>query len=234
MNKIKLFCLPYAGGSAMAYLKWKRKLHPSIELIPVELAGRGQRSKVALYQSFNEAIDDTYNYLKNQLTQPFAFYGHSMGSLLAHELSHRIKKLNHQEPVHIFVSGRNAPHRPCSTQYHTFPEAEFRQALLKMGGTSQEILENKELCDIYLPILRADLRIHETYEYTGKEEKLNCPITVFNGKEDPEVVLADQEEWGGYTTKKCHIYNFDSGHFFINEYEKELIDHFNQSLIHYI
>lgn len=43
MSKIKLICIPYAGGSAQVYKKWEKYIHSSVEVVPIELAGRGKR-----------------------------------------------------------------------------------------------------------------------------------------------------------------------------------------------
>ena len=82
-----LFCLPYAGGSEVAYYKWKKYLHPSIELIPIELKGRGKRFNEIFYESLEEAVDDIFENIKDKIiNNDYAIYGHSMGSLLSYEL----------------------------------------------------------------------------------------------------------------------------------------------------
>lgn len=59
MEKMRLLCLPYAGGSAASiYLPWKRKLKEEVEVIPLELAGRGKRIKEPLLQSVDEMVTD--------------------------------------------------------------------------------------------------------------------------------------------------------------------------------
>ena len=91
MKKIKLFCFPYAGGSAAAYNKWRQYLDKHIELRPVELAGRGRRIYDPLYQSIEEAVDDVYQLISPELAKgPYAFFGHSMGGIIAYELAYKI------------------------------------------------------------------------------------------------------------------------------------------------
>ena len=113
MKRIRLFCLPYAGGSAMLYTRWKKFLHDSIELYPVELAGRGSRSKEPFYNSVNDAVDDIYNSIEETLDDTeFAFFGHSMGCVLVYELMYRIKELKNRIPIHAFFSLRKLPFFP--------------------------------------------------------------------------------------------------------------------------
>src|ERR1700738_4611092 len=105
-----LFCLPYAGGSEVIYYKWKKYLHPSIQLIPIQLKGRGKRFSEIFYENIEEAVDDIFENVKDKIVDDdYAIYGHSMGSLLAYELYYKISKLNLKKPKHIFFSGYKAP-----------------------------------------------------------------------------------------------------------------------------
>ncbi|MFH4077473.1 thioesterase domain-containing protein, partial [Acinetobacter baumannii] len=80
VSKIKLFCFHHAGGSSSAYYNWKDYLNKDIEIIPIELAGRGKRLKVPVYTSMEEAVLDIYDLMKPNLDgSPFAIFGHSVG-----------------------------------------------------------------------------------------------------------------------------------------------------------
>ena len=113
MKKIKLFCFPYAGGSSVVYDKWKKHLSNSIELIPIEYPGRGRKFTAPLCKNINEIVEDAFDSVKNHLDgSSFSFWGHSMGALIAYELSHKFKQLNYVAPVHIFFF------RQASTSYN--------------------------------------------------------------------------------------------------------------------
>ena len=90
MKKIKLICIPCAGGMSYTYLKWMRYLDPLIKLVPIELSGRGSRNDSPLYRNFNEAIDDVFNEVEPYLNGDYAIFGHSMGSNIAYELYYKI------------------------------------------------------------------------------------------------------------------------------------------------
>jgi surfactin synthase thioesterase subunit len=129
MKKIRLFCLPYAGGSSMVYSKWKDDLDRCIHLRPLELAGRGKRISEPYYQSAEEAAEDVLQMIRFELADlPYAFYGHSMGALFAYLTTQKIRKMRYPGPVHIFFSGRVAPHifRDDKPLYYTLPEDECR------------------------------------------------------------------------------------------------------------
>jgi medium-chain acyl-[acyl-carrier-protein] hydrolase len=231
MSKIKLFCLPYGGGSATVYLKWQKYLDRSIEIVPVELSGRGKRFNEGFYSSFTQAVDDAYHSVRGQLdTGKFAFFGHSLGSWLAYELGHQIKKKDGLDPVHIFFSGKEAPHiQKAEKLLHTLPEAEFCAVIYQLGGTPRELFEQREFLDVYIPILRADYRIVETYRYTERNSRLNCNITVFNGTED-DITAQELMEWQRHTYGRFELRNFRGGHFFIHDHVGKLAQIINATL----
>jgi len=232
MKKVKLFCLPYAGASASVYLKWKTRLDRKIELIPLELAGRGRRHREPFYESAEDAIEDILKYFLDYLDEsPFAILGHSMGSILAYELAQKVRLIRGREPVWMFVSGRYPPHiKKQQKIIHNLPIDEFKNEILKLGGTPLEVFENPILTDLFLPVLKADYKLIETYEYVCTNKKLNCGITVFNGKDDCITAGTDMKEWGLQTTNICKVYEFEGDHFFINCHDREITDVINSTL----
>jgi len=112
MKKIKLFCFPHAGGAASSFNYWKKYLDLAhIELCPLELPGRGRRFSEKLLHSMQEAVEDIHGLIKNDLdSSPYAFFGHSLGCLLAFELGHKALQSDQRNPLHIFFSGHTPPH----------------------------------------------------------------------------------------------------------------------------
>jgi len=239
MKKLKLFCFPYAGGSAMVFKIWQDYLKPAIELIPVELAGRGRRIYEPLYRNLQEALEDTFNILKPQLTGlPYALYGHSLGGLIAYELYFKLKEQGLPEPVHMFVSGRGAPHVPRDpdrTIYHKLPDNEFRKEILELGGTPKEFFDHPELLEILLPMLKNDFRIAETYQYQERHKNgikpLECDLTVFIGK-DEEVTAEHMFGWHLHTKSLCSVHYFEGEHFFIHDHTERMVTIINNTLMH--
>lgn len=231
---MKLFCLPYAGGSATYYSRWKKYLNDRIELCPIELAGRGRRYADPFYKSIADAVEDVYSMIKDELDkEPYAIFGHSMGSVIAYELG--VKTMNlHPVPVHIFVSGGTAPHaRKKLKPTYNLPLEQFKEEILKYEGTPENFFDNKELLRLFLPILRADIKIMEEYSFSdGKEfARFHSPISVFCGKSDAHAPMSTIDEWQKLTDKECRIYPFEGGHFFIHDNEEEIVDIINNSLL---
>ncbi|MCP5053099.1 MAG: thioesterase [bacterium] len=235
MKKIKLFCLPYAGGSAATYNKWRPFLDKHIELYPVELSGRGKRIYDPLYQSLEEAIEDVYNMIHVDLqTGPYAFYGHSMGGILAYELAYKIRDNNLPEPLHIFFSGRGAtdiPHEEDEEMYHLLPEDEFREKIIELGGTPKEFFEHPELLEVLLPMLRSDFKIAETYEHDSEVIPFDHDISILLGKEED---VSDKRAcgWKSHTKHLCNIHYLEGDHFFIHDHTERIVSLVNQTLLY--
>lgn len=154
--------------------------------------------------------------IKEEINQSnYAIYGHSMGSLIAYELSHMLRGMEHPEPAHIFYSGHRAPNLPRKDEaLHPLPNEEFKVGILELGGTPKEVFEHNDLMELLLPLLRADFKAVETYKYIEKE-KLATSFTILNGKED-DMTLPEIVEWKKHTAGECRFYEFEGDHFFLN------------------
>lgn len=226
-----LFCLPYAGGSQSIYYKWKNYLATDISLYPIELKGRGKRFNEPYYKNLEEAVNDIFINIKDIIcNEDYAIYGHSMGSLLAYELYYKICEMGITKPKHVFFSGYQAPHIPKKDdKIHNLSNCNFINKVVEYGGIPEELLTNKELLDIYIPILRNDFKIVETYVYKPKAYKIKCDISVLNGKED-SLDFKDIVAWNQHTSKKFTLYTFKGNHFFINSSMEEIIKIINNTL----
>jgi len=226
-----LFCIPYAGGSEVVYFKWKKFLHPSIQLVSLELKGRGKRFNEIFYESLAEAVDDIFETIKDKIVNDnYAIYGHSMGSLIAYELYYKISESKLRKPTELFFSGSKAPSmmRKRETIY-TLSDFDLLQKVMEFGGTPEELMNNKELLQIFLPIIRNDFKILETYHYQERQKKIECDVTILNGKQDStkmEEILA----WKNHGCKGFRVYNFEGNHFFINNNVQNITDIINTAL----
>lgn len=233
MNKMKLFCFPYAGGSSDVYRNWKKYLDPSIELYPVELSGRGRRMSEPLYENMQGLIEDVFRKIEPELkNSTYAFFGHSLGSMVVFELTRKLLQDNIQLPEVLFVSGRKAPHlkrKPDEKLTHTLNEEEFIEEIMKLGGTPKELLEHKELLDLFLPVIRKDYKIAEQYVFNDKNVQFNSDLVVLYGTKD-EATYEEMLEWKAYSSRSCNFYSFEDGHFFINNYTQQIVDLINNKL----
>ena len=224
MNKIKLFCFPYAGGSATIYSSWKKYIAPHVEIVPVELTGRGRRIHEDLYDSVEELVEDVLHFVKDHIKRSdYALFGHSMGGMIVHELALKLKQEGMLLPVHLFLSGRGTPHpRKKEKRYHLMDDERFKDEVLKLGGTLTEFFDHPELMGIFLPLLKNDFKLSET-NAIKEVVPLDIDITAFFGKEE-DFTPEQCDGWKNYTTKYCNIHYFPGGHFFLHQEFKMMLN----------
>jgi medium-chain acyl-[acyl-carrier-protein] hydrolase len=157
------------------------------------------------------------------LDKPFAFFGHSMGATISFELARLLRRRGASEPLHLFVSGRTAPQSPeVDAVTYNLPDDKFVEVLRRLNGTPKEALDNLELMQVILPLLRADFEAIQTYTYEV-EPPLRCHITAFGGLQDPDVSPADLEAWREQTTAQFSLNLFPGDHFFLNTHPQRLL-----------
>lgn len=223
---MKLFCLPYAGGSATVFSKWNSLIaDKSIEVVPVEMPGRGIRFSEDLCSDMKVLVNSLYEDLKKDfIKEDYMIFGHSMGALISFYLSDKIRSEGIRQPSRLFVSGKEAPHIYKEDDIkHTLPDDVFMKKIYDLGGTPKELLENEDFLEIYIPILKNDYKLVADSKYDNDVQSFDYDITVFNGVQD---VLTDEEikAWSKFTNKKFKAYNFEGDHFFIHDHAKEMLN----------
>jgi medium-chain acyl-[acyl-carrier-protein] hydrolase len=146
---------------------------------------------------------------------PYAVLGHSNGALIGFELARHARRTGAPGPVHLFASGRRAPHLPSPVRdLHQLPQDELVAELAELGGMPREVLEHPELLALLVPLLRADMALTETYAHAD-EPPLETPITALTGSEDEKVSLADAEGWARHTSGGFRLHVFPGDHFYL-------------------
>lgn len=219
----RLFCFPYAGGSSLIFHRWADSLPKSIEVYAVELPGRGTQIKLLPFKRIEPLVNVMAPIFQAYLDKPFAFFGHSMGGLVCFELARQLRNNYSLSPFHLFVSASRAPQiLSKKTPIHALSETEFKEELRRLNGTPASILENTELMQLLIPILRADFEVLETYVYADKPP-LECPITAFGSMQDQEVSVEELEGWREQTTNYFKLQMFPGDHFFIHSFQSLLL-----------
>ena len=215
----RLYCFSYAGGNAAAYLPWQERLEPNVEVCAIQLPGRGARWNESPYSDMRQLLDALCEMLGTECLRdqrPFAFFGHSLGALLAFETARMCVRVGIPVPQRLLLSGCSAPQfRKPPKNLHKMPGDELIAALAKYNGSPAEVLAHRPLMELLLPALRADFSLAENYVYEAGAP-LDIPITVLTGKRDPHVQLDKIAQWQLETTASCHVRYFEGDHFFIN------------------
>lgn len=213
---MQLFCFPYAGGSASGFLPWRTGLAPDIELCAVQLPGRGPRLAEPAMRELDGLLDALASVIRDHARPPFAFFGHSLGALLAFELTRRLRRARLSMPERLIVSAACAP--PCrgtSRRLHELDDDALLQALRDYNGTPPEALAHRELMELLLPAIRADFSLLHDYRYAA-EAALPLPITVLAGRRDSHVPAESLHRWQECSTVPVRQAWFEGDHFFLH------------------
>ncbi|MGQ0719760.1 MAG: thioesterase II family protein [Pseudonocardiales bacterium] len=220
--RLRLICLPAAGGGASRYRDWSAHLPDDVEVVSVQLPGRENRFNESPIESMEQLAGPLLDGLAGYLTPPFALFGHSMGALIAFELIRRMRPRG-VAPVHLFASGCRAPHLPSRLpDRHTLPDPEFLAAVGELGGIPPELLAESQFLDTMLPMLRSDCTLVETY-VCRPQAPLSCPVSVFGGLGDGEVLPEDVRAWSRHTTGPFRVHLLPGDHFFVNSARPDLL-----------
>jgi acyl transferase domain-containing protein/surfactin synthase thioesterase subunit len=218
----RLFCFPHAGAGASVYQAWPSLFPPDIEICPIQLPGRETRLQETAFTRLQPLIVSLTEAIADYLDRPFAFFGHSFGALLSFELTRYLRRQGLPQPCHLFLSARRAPQLPdFETPIHNLPEDRFIEALKPWGGIPSEVLQTPEFSQLYLPPLRADFALLETYFY-AKDKPVDCPIYGFGGQEDSTVNQRELEAWQEQTNQKMNLKLFSGDHFFLEKNLREI------------
>jgi medium-chain acyl-[acyl-carrier-protein] hydrolase len=228
--RLRLVCLPYAGGGPGIYSSWSALLPQSVELGSVLLPGRGMHVKEAPVTSIAPLVQQLSDSLASYLDVPLALFGHSMGALLAFELARELRRRGWTQPVILLVSGHAAPQLPpLAEPIHDLPDSEFVQHIRDFEGTPDEVLQHVELMQIVLPILRADFSMLEAYQYVD-EGPLSCAVSAFGGWQDSSLQQEQLEAWRQQTLGPFRLRMFQGGHFYLNQARPALLQAINHDL----
>ena len=229
--RVRFICLPYAGAGAAVYRAWADILPPHAELNLVRLPGRETRLREAPYHRLAALAPELADVLLPKLDRPFVLFGHSMGALIAFELSRVLRRHGAPLPAHLCVSGRAAPQLPSrDSPIHPLPDPEFLAALRhRYNAIPDAIADDAAMMQLFLPILRADFSVIETFLYTP-EAPLPCPISVYGGLSDERALAEELAAWRYQTAGAFSLEMFAGDHFFLQSSRAELLESLSRKL----
>jgi surfactin synthase thioesterase subunit len=220
-NQLRLFCLPYAGGSARMFVDWAKDLPAWIEPVPLELPGRGFRFDEPASDDLAAVVAGLRARVRPKLDRPYAVFGHSLGALLGYELILALQQEG-RPAAHFFPSGAGAPHLPTRNPAPRFDDEQLRSHIAELGGTPPELVANDELMELLLPVLRADFTLADTYR-PPPGAALDCPTTAFCGDEDDEAPPVDMLPWRRHVRAPFTVRLLRGSHFFLDSARRDLL-----------
>lgn len=220
----RLFCFPPAGAGAQFFRGWSDVLPAHVEILGLRLPGRESRLGEPPNDSMAEIVSLVNDALAPYEDLPFAYYGHSMGSLIAVELAERRRARGGSLPTGLIVSGRRPPHLPLRRDpLHALPDDALWDKLRDLGGLHPRVWREPEMKALLLPAVRADLVAVECHPYDGSAEPLPCPLWVLAAEEDPMVSAAEFAAWSERTQGACRVMTVPGGHFFMKTAEETFL-----------
>ncbi|WP_375414841.1 thioesterase II family protein [uncultured Bradyrhizobium sp.] len=220
--KADLFCFPYAGSGASAFAGWQTGLGADVKVHALEMPGHGQRFGGRPETDIRRLVREIVDAITPLLERPAFFFGHSMGAVVAFEVLRELRCLPGR---HFFASGCRAPcHQPSPRIRDIAAQSErpFLELVQEYGGLPDEIVQDRDLQAVFLPILQADFTMIAHYVY-DRRDPLNVPITLLTGDRDshvPEHMLA---AWQNETVHEISRQRFKGGHFFIADAQIDVV-----------
>ena len=218
-----IFCFPHSGGGSSIYSGWKNSCPPGIKICSVVLPGRDGRLEEPLYSDMDNLISDLLPAVSPYFNRPYVFFGHSFGSFVAFALTKALLSEGYQNPQHLFVSASRAPHiGEQEPLVHLMSDSDLTAALSALDGLPTAFLSSPELLKLFLPVIRADLSISETY--LTKQERIPISITAFGSEEDPRVSVQNLRLWEEMTSEEFNCGMFSGGHFYLKHHETHIVE----------
>jgi surfactin synthase thioesterase subunit len=214
--RLRLFCLPYAGGGSSIYRQWQQFMPKDIQVCKIQLPGRENRINEHAIDCMEELVQILSKQLSMYMDQPFALFGHSMGGMATYELARYLSKNTPYTPKHVFISGCRTPNVEDNNKTYYLQGEAFIDSLRQRGGTNEVLLNNKEYMQMVEPTLRADLKLIERWHH-HEIEPLTCPLSVLGGVHDPLISPDKLTTWEEYTKGDFELKLFKGGHFFLND-----------------
>jgi len=221
--RCRLYCLPYAGGGAALFRTWQNHLPANVEVCPIHIPGREMRFREPRFTSIERLVQTLAPAILPHLHKPFAVFGYSMGGLIGFELIRELRRMGAPMPLRLLIAARQAPQLVATlSPLHRLPDNEFIEALQqRYGGIAYGALNNQEIRDVFMPLLKADIEMVETYQ-CRPEEPLDCPISVFGGLMD-RITQPDLQAWQEQTRQPVFVQMFEGSHFFMQTAQADLL-----------
>lgn len=215
--RIRLICFSYAGGGVSTFRQWPAYLPDAVQIVAVQLPGHDSRFNEPALTDVADVLPALADSIVHSSKLPFAFFGHSLGALMATAMAQHLQNQRMQPPCHLFVSGARPPHSVDRREipFENLGDEDLIQELRLLGGSPDDVLKDDALMRILLPTIRADFALARSCK-TDEAETLSIPMSLYSGYEDRHVTVSDLEQWRRYSHAPIPVSMFPGGHFFID------------------
>ncbi|MFS4093130.1 thioesterase II family protein [Streptomyces sp. AF1A] len=219
MQPTALICLPFAGAGASFFKKWQKDAPDGIRITAVQLPGREERFLDDPVADASAAMDEAWDRVAAELetAERAVVFGHSLGAVLAYELAHRIADRGPVPLERLVVSGSAGPWKPRTNRATGLSDEEFLARVRGFAGYAHEAMQNPEMLELLLPVLRADVEMHENYR-PSTDTPLKAPITALRGTDDELVDATQAAQWADATTAAFTTAELPGGHMYLTQH----------------
>lgn len=224
MNRA-LVCFPFAGGGAGFFRAWKDETRDFAAIVPVQLPGREEAYTDPPFTDVVTAVQYVLPQILGSVReyQAYSLFGHSLGAVLAYEAAWQLTTLGGPVPEHLFVSGSPGPRTGRSQRATGLDDDGFIARVEQFAGYQHEALNDPELREILLPLLRADVEMHENYRPPARRP-LAVPVTSLRGAGDGLVSAEETRQWDAVTTGPFSYREVPGSHMYLADDEAPLLD----------
>ncbi|MEU9042864.1 MULTISPECIES: thioesterase domain-containing protein [unclassified Kitasatospora] len=214
---VRLFLFHHAGGSHLLYQGWESAFPADWEVCLLDAPGHGHLRGDPLIDTGDGLVDFFLHQLEPWTDRPYAFFGHSMGALVAYELTRRLANAGQHPPVWTGLSSCAAPSPAEQTQApHPSTQAQLRDWLRSTGGTPAEILDTPCLWRLFEPVLRNDIALVNTWRPAPDTTPLPVAVSAFGGTQDTVVRKERLAAWAAHTQRFHGPHLYHGGHFYLH------------------
>ncbi|GGV10431.1 thioesterase [Streptomyces spectabilis] len=224
---VRLVCFPHAGGSASFYHPVSAALASDSDVVALQYPGRQDRRNEPNVDDIGVLADRIAPVVAPLFDRPVVFFGHSMGAIIAFEVTRRLERKGHT-PAMLFASGRRAPSTRRVETVHQRDDDGLLADVKALSGTDAKVLGDEELLRMVLPAIRSDYRAIETYGPV--DATVDCPVTALVGDDDPKSTVLEADAWRAHTTAAFHLREFRGGHFYLSSRAAEVIEVMREAL----
>ena len=215
---LQLICFPYLGGYAYSFLQLVDELDHTIEVWGITPPGHGT-CKLEPMSDIQSLVDLYYKKLQDIIKPNCIFFGHSMGAIVAYFLAERI--LHSEEytakPSALVLSACDTPSNFETKAQSLLPNDQLIELLVSYDGISDELINEKNLLEFFIPIYRADFKVLES---SAKQHftPLDIPVYFLWGEKDKIVPLESIVRWLHYFSNQINIIPIkNASHMFIHD-----------------
>ncbi|MBW5483249.1 thioesterase II family protein [Streptomyces bambusae] len=220
--RLRLLCLPHAGGSAGFFHSWGHAFGEDVEVMAVRYPGRQERIAEEPWTELEELAAAVAAELTPYTDTPLALFGHSMGATLAYEIALILAERHGIAPALLMVSARRAPHllTPRSAAFGT--DEDILAEVKRLGGTDSALLDDEDLRELVLPSIRADFTA--VARYAAREGRpLGCPVVGYVGDGDPDITPDQVAGWARLAPRGFDLKVLPGGHFYLMDERDALL-----------